>query len=132
MVLVVAFNGLLLGGIALIWGFLNSLELILYLPLVNISFPALIVMIYSVFIPISTMDIVPEDVTLYLFNLSSDIPNENNDRLQLLEKESTITILNLGTLFYFFLITLIFFWFALVFSEKLPVKLKKTINKMTQ
>ena len=81
MVLVVAFNGLLLGGISLMWGFINSLELILYLPLVDISFPALIVMIYSVFIPISTMDIVPEDVTLSIFNLSSDIPNNNNERL---------------------------------------------------
>ena len=46
-------------------------------------------MLYSIMIPISTMDIIPESVTNYLFNLSTDIANDNNERLQLLDIEST-------------------------------------------
>ena len=71
-------NVLFLAGISLIWSLINSLELILYLPLIDVSFPALVVMIYSVLIPISTLDIVPDDFTLHIFNLSADIKNNNS------------------------------------------------------
>ena len=111
MIVVSSINVLLLAGISLIWGLINSLELILYLPLINVSFPALIVLVYSVLIPISTVDIIPESVTLHIFNLSADLKNNNGNKLELLNKESTITILNLGSIFYFFLLLMsVDFW----------------------
>ena len=111
---------------------INSLELILYLPLINVSFPGLIVLVYSVLIPISTVDIIPESVTLHIFNLSADLKNNNGNKLELLNKESTITILNLGSIFYFFLLTLLIYSLIGIFYKKISLKFLEFINKKNQ
>ena len=129
MVLVVAINTILLTGISVIWSLINSLELILYLPLINLQFPASMIMIYSIFIPISTLDIIPEDVTLWLFNLSSDVTNSINSRIQLFGIESTITIINLGTNLYYFLMALFTYLLIVIFQSKISPKVLKHINK---
>jgi hypothetical protein len=129
MVIVVSINAVFLVGISLIWSFINSLELILYLPLINLSFPASIIMIYSIFIPISTIDIIPEGVTLWLFNLSSDVKNNINPRTQSMSIESTITFINLGSNFYFLLITIIVYSLIVIFYKRISFKVLKYINK---
>jgi hypothetical protein len=73
MVLVISVNFIFMSSIALIWGLINSLELVIFLPLVNLNFPAQIALIYSIFIPMTTMDIVPEEMTLKFFNLSNEV-----------------------------------------------------------
>ena len=87
------------------------------------------IMIYSILIPISTLDIIPEDVTLWLFNLSSDVKNNVNSRIQLMSIESTITIINLGTNFYYFLMALITYLLILIFYSKISLNVLKHINK---
>ena len=59
----ITFNVLILMGISYVWGLINSLQMVLYLPICEIIFPSNIMMLYGVFIPLSKLDIIPEEVT---------------------------------------------------------------------
>lgn len=53
----------------LLWGMINALQMIVFLPLYNITFPASVNQLFSVLIQIATFDIIPyiDDIYDFLF-----------------------------------------------------------------
>jgi hypothetical protein len=88
----------------LLWGLINTLQLILYLPLIGVSFPANVKFLYSILIPVAFMDLIPKEYTIdLLFDISEDEDSPFNDILEELGYETHSSILNLGSIFTYFL-----------------------------
>ena len=43
----------------LLWGLINTLQMILYLPMIEVNFPANVKFLYSILIPVACMDLIP-------------------------------------------------------------------------
>ena len=46
--------------------------MVIYLPMCEVSFPGNIMILYGVFIPLSKLEIIPEEVTEYLFDFTDE------------------------------------------------------------
>lgn len=75
-------------------------------------FPASLMQIYSIFIPISTLDVVPEEITLILFMFSEMKQRTFSERLEILGHETMNTVNNLGSIFYFVIIYIVLTYFS--------------------
>ena len=53
-----------------LWAMINTLQMIVYLPMFNVIFPANINMFNSVIIKVATFDIIPkiDDINIFLYN----------------------------------------------------------------
>ena len=88
--------------------------MVLFLPLINIAFPGNLQIIYNVFLPLSSVDFIPEEVTEYLFAFSSELQRVYNERAELVGFEDMNTVNNLGSIFYFCVGNIIFYVLASV------------------
>lgn len=56
-----------------LWGLINALQMIIYNPLVNIRFPLNVMMLYEILLPISSLDLIPPEVsTDVIFSMSQE------------------------------------------------------------
>ena len=83
-----------------LWGLINALQMMIYNPLANIRFPINVMWLYGILIPISSLDIVPPELSTDLvFTMSSeDSPYSNT--LEHMGYETHNFIYNLGTMFW--------------------------------
>jgi hypothetical protein len=89
----------------LLWGLINTLQMILYLPMIGVNFPANVKFLYSILIPVACMDLIPREYTTDLiFDISEDEDSPYNDILEELGYETHSSILNLGSIFTYFLL----------------------------
>lgn len=112
------------GSISIIWGLINTLQMLLYMPLLQVIFPQNVFHLYSVIIPISSMDIVPiEYTTELIFDISNDLDYPYNNKLEQMGYETHNSLMNLGSLFFYLLANLI-----LLFVVSIENKLRPKSN----
>ena len=71
--------------------------MIIYIPLASISFPVNVVMLYNILLPITSLDLIPPEVsTDLIFNMTAEEPY--SDILENMGYESHNFIYNLGTM----------------------------------
>ena len=46
-----------------LWGLINALQMMIYNPLANIRFPLNVMMLYGVLLPISSIDLIPPEIS---------------------------------------------------------------------
>ena len=103
-------NILLSGSLSLLWGMINSMQVISYFPLLNLIMPANCQYLFSIIITVATFDLFPMDGILEIID---DILGAIDDEYLMLdnfkefEYESTNPINNLKIVF-IFLVALIF------------------------
>ena len=82
-----------------LWGLINALQLIIYNPLANIRFPLNVMMLYGILLPISSLDIIPPEIsTDLIFTMSSG--EASSEILEEMGYDSNNFIYNLGSLFF--------------------------------
>ena len=114
-------NLLLAGSISLIWSFVNALQMLMFLAMCQISFPSTVQLLYKVLIPLASLDIIPSELsTELIFNFSDDKDYPYNSRLEQLGFESHNMVNNLGSMFYFILISIFQMLFALILRRFKP------------
>jgi hypothetical protein len=67
MVATIGANLILAGSLQKIWSLVNSLQLIMYFPLLNITFPTNAKYFYSIILPLSSLELIPQKYTTELF-----------------------------------------------------------------
>jgi len=66
-------NWLLSVSQSLIWGLINSLQIVVHFPLTSVVYPANAKLFYSYFISIAAFDFLPtDDINSYLFSFSEE------------------------------------------------------------
>ena len=96
----------------LLWGFINTLQMILYLPMLEVNFPANVKFMYSILLSVASLDLIPSEYTTQLvFNFSVDLDKPFSNILEELGYETHNSILNLGSIFVY----LVFFFVGIVF-----------------
>ena len=101
-------NLLLAGTISLIWSFVNALQMLMFLAICEISFPPVLWVLYKILIPFASLDIIPSELStdlIFTFSENKDYPY--NSRLEELGFDSHNMVQNLGSMFYFILISFI-------------------------
>lgn len=89
--------------------------MVLYLPLCLVQFPANVQALYAILLPLSTMDILPPEYsTDLIFSLSTDEEFPYSERVEALGFDTHNTILNLGSVFYFVMATLLLMVISLI------------------
>ena len=87
----------------LLWGLINTLQMILYLPLLRVNFPSNVRFLYSILIPVASMDLIPSQYSTELFfDISQDLDSPYSDILEELGYETHNSLLNLGSIFVYF------------------------------
>ena len=75
--------------------------MILYLPLCLVSFPPNINLLYKILLPLSTLDMIPPEIsTDLIFNFSHDEDQAYNDRLSEMGFDNHNAIENIGSIIY--------------------------------
>ena len=96
-----------IGGcfLAILWGFLNNSQLILYFPLfLEMSFSANVLFFYGIYRPLCALDVLPTDDIFHgIFGFSTDLDSPYSVILEDMGYETHNSILNLGT-FYMWII----------------------------
>jgi hypothetical protein len=85
-----------------LWGLINCLQLIVYLPLLNVVFPANINMLLSVLISVATFDVVPfiDEINEFLFVYTvNDVNEQQSSGWEALGFETKQFVTNSGSLF---------------------------------
>ena len=95
-------NLLLAGPLNQIWGMINNLQLIVHLPLINVIFPGNAFMIFDYMIPIATFDFAPTDAFYPLIFTQLEERDAWSNKFDRLNYGSMYLIMNMGTLFGFF------------------------------
>ena len=89
----------------LLWGLINTLQMILYLPMLEVSFPANVKFLYSILLPVACLDLIPSEYTTELvFDFSDDLDSPYSNILEELGYETHNSISNLGSIFTYFAI----------------------------
>lgn len=72
-----AFSFLVTLSLNFLWGMINCLQMIVYLPLFNITLPANVNTLFSILIEIATFDIIPEseqmNQSIFRFKYSNEL-----------------------------------------------------------
>ena len=55
-----------------LWGLINALQMMIYNPLANIRFPINVMMLYGVLLPITSLDLVPPEISTDVVFTMSD------------------------------------------------------------
>ena len=91
-----------------LWGMINCLQMIVYLPLLNLQFPIEPQIFLSVLVKVATFDLVPNideiNDDLFAFNHTLDEIDKRSTGYELMEFESQNFIKNSGSLFIYVLI----------------------------
>lgn len=83
-----------------LWSLVNSLQMILHQPMLGISFPQNVKLLYSILLPIASLDLVPPEYSIELiFSLSTESDQPFSSALEDLGYETHLALLNLGTIF---------------------------------
>jgi len=118
-VLTIGTNTLLAGSIGLIWGFINTLQMIMNLPICEIGFPPNVALLYNIMLPLSSMDIIPPEIsTDILFSFSGKDDKPWNDRLDDMGYGNHNAIENIGSVVYFIAFNVLLLMISLLFSIK--------------
>ena len=92
-----------IGGtlLAVLWGFLNSCQLILYYPCFNdMSFSGNLIEFYKMYRPLSALDVLPTDYIFGgTFSFSNDLDKPYSGIFEEMGYETHNTILNIGTMY---------------------------------
>ena len=86
-----------------LWGMVNCLQVIVYLPLLNIVFPANVNMLMTVLISVAIFDVVPmiDDIQEWLFGFQYTTRDEiDHQGYQQLDFETHNFIMNTGSLYF--------------------------------
>ena len=127
-------NLVLAGSITLIWSFVNALQMLMFLAMCQINFPSTVKMLYQILLPLSSLDIIPQELSSDLiFSFSDDQDYAFNQRLEELGFDSHNMILNLGSMFYYINVSIILLVMATILTRikskhKLLLKLKKNLK----
>ena len=98
------------GALAEILGVLAFMQLVVYLPLISVKFPATANILYKKIVTITTFDVLPTDA-LYptLFSFDEDKFEAYNNSFEDFDSGSTIFVMNLGSLFVLMVLILLQF-----------------------
>ena len=106
----------------LICGLINALQMMLYNPLANIRFPLNVMMLYGILLPISSLDLIPPEISTDLI-FSMSFGTAYSEILEEMGYDSKNFIYNLGTMFYlisFMIIYLILIGFNYLVKYAFP------------
>lgn len=98
-------NIALSGAMSQVWGMINGMQLMVHLPLFDVSFPPLSQSMVENLITIATFDVMPSDDVLGA-TLDPPEQEQQNEKFQQIGFESSWMIVNLGTMFLTFVIML--------------------------
>jgi hypothetical protein len=107
-----------LGAAAEILGVLGYMQLVVYLPLIDVKFPATAKSLYTVLVTVTTFDVLPRTDDWYppLFGFDEESFEPLSDAFADFDFGSTVFVMNLGSLF--FAMTLILVQFILYYIGK--------------
>ena len=79
-----------------LWSMINSLQMIVYLPLLNITFPANANTIFKILISVATFDVVPfsDEISKFMFNFKYSTALVSQSSFESLEIETKNFIIN--------------------------------------
>jgi len=99
---------LLAGSLQLLWGMVNTLQIIVQMPLINIALPPNAMMLSSSLVSLASFGFLPiNDINTHLFGMKSE--PEKKRRFKDVGMDSTNFVLNCGTMLFAF-----FIWFVLI------------------
>ena len=102
----------------LLWGFINTLQMILYLPMLEVNFPANVKFMYSILLSVASLDLIPSEYTTQLvFDFSVDLDKPYSNILEELGYETHNSILNLGSIFIYFVVFVVGIVFIYVIKK---------------
>jgi len=115
-------NLLLNASLSLLWTLLNSLQIIVHIPLINLNFPSNAMSVSLFFMAIANFDIIPhEDINGFIFDFE-DFGVATPVRFQSLEFKTYNFVSNSGTTLWF-----IFIW---IFASIFTLMISKCSNRL--
>ena len=81
-----------------------------------VEFPQNVVLLYSILLPLSSLDIIPQEISTDVLFSMSDEPYAPSQRLEEMGFETRNVILNLGSMFYF--VAFLQFFIIFVYCNK--------------
>ena len=110
-------NILLTGSIALIWGLVNALQMVMNLRISEEGFPPNVDYLYNVMLPLANLDVIPPEFsTEVLFEFSDDVDKPYNKRLEEMGYDNHNAIENIGSMVYFIALTIFLLIVSLILS----------------
>jgi len=113
------------GSLSLLWGMVNTLQIIIQMPLVNLSMPPNAMLLSKSLVSMASFDFIPVNSinVMAIFHFKSD----QEEELRYIEvgMETKNFILNCGTMLW-----AIFFWFFMVLIYYLVKILSKCFKKL--
>ena len=91
--------------------------MIVYLPLCEVYFPQNVMVLYSILLPLASLDIIPPELSTDVFFTMTKEEEPPSIRLEALGFETRNTIYNLGSMFYF-VVGLQFFVFVIYLLKR--------------
>jgi hypothetical protein len=105
-------------GFSYLWGLINTLQMILYLPMLKIDLPKNVKLFYSILLSLANLDLIPPEWSIVLiFDISSEFDEPYSVVLEEMGYETHNILLNMGSLFFYF--QLFLFGLFLMFILKL-------------
>ena len=113
----------------LLWSMANSLQIIVHLPLINITLPYNVLLASSFLANVASFEIIPTEAIyskFFSFDRDKTLKDKEGIRYELVGMETSNFLINSGTLFWMFMIWVMgsFWYFVLKIGFKL---LKKEI-----
>lgn len=117
------------GSMSYIFGLINTLQMNLHLPMIEgVDFPQNVIFLYSILLPLASMDILPTEYsTELIFTLSTEQDKPYSDSLEELGYESHSALLNLGSLFFYLGVLVLRFAYLLTKQKCIS---KKKLSQM--
>ena len=112
-------NIALSGSLNQLWGMINSLQIVVHTPLVDVSFPENAKLVYKQMILVATFDVLPTDDW---FPEWFDLPEADSfsESFADLNYDSAFLVVNLGTIFFvviYYIIMYLAFFVTVFFSN---------------
>lgn len=96
-------NLMLAASMQLLWGLINSLQLLVRTPLMNLNFPLSTKLFFNNFVMVTNFDILPsQELNAYFFNFHES--DEFNERFSEMGYDSLNCIDNIGSYLYYLII----------------------------
>jgi hypothetical protein len=90
-------------GFSYFWGLINTLQLILYMPLLKVHMPKNVKLFYGILLPIANFELIPPEYSTELvLDISSSEDEPYSDVLEEMGYETHNSLLNMGSLFVYF------------------------------
>ena len=122
-------------SLSLLWGLINAIQLIVYLPLFNLAFPANVYTYFNILIEIANFDLIPGEAIVGSIFTFEEEESDNNPNFEMLGFETNNFILNTSSLFVYahliYLVMIAVFLLTPVCKMKLFDKLKTSLQYST-